>query len=148
MGNAAVNDLGILGRRTELLALAQDHDLHVWVRHQAALELARLGATDSALPLMASVLREPVSNRIAENLLDEMGECNGVELLREIVYDQDLSMAIRLHAIEVLGTRRTMQILQVFCEDSLLPDRFVRPPFWRSQTRETAVLRGSRSSSS
>ena len=125
MGNAAVNDLGILGRRAELLALAQDRDVYIGVRLSASRQLVKIGAVDLAVPVMISMFLENPSDRTAENILDQLGECKAVESLH-LLYMQ-ITCHTQRHAVQVLGA---MDVLQEVSTDASLPQA----------VRESAIL--------
>jgi tetratricopeptide (TPR) repeat protein len=118
MGNAAVNDLGILESHSALLAIAQDTGVYQSVRCEAAIQLARAGRVEESTPILQSLLRSSdLEESTGVRILDAFGEISDeTELMTQARY-QDLYGKYRRYVPIVLFKSRMINGLKILYGD-------------------------------
>jgi tetratricopeptide (TPR) repeat protein len=130
MGNAAVNDLALLGCTSELLAISKDKSVFEWVRLSAAEDVGKLGAPSDAIDVLSSLANGDFPSNVLIRALDHLGELRAGDVLLSFARKSSTPTELRLHVVEILDKGAMLNELKTIADDELFD----------SETRHRALV--------
>jgi tetratricopeptide (TPR) repeat protein len=130
MGNAAVNDLALLGCTRELLSISRDKSVFEWVRLSAVEDVGKLGAPSDAIAVLISLANGDFASDVLVRALDHLGELRAGEAMVSFARKSSTPAELRLQVIEILDQSAMLNELRTIADDELLD----------SETRHRALV--------